>query len=86
MKPQQICIQEEDLYEQAELSLMSLVRAFMSAQAAVRLLDQETSTTAKETLCRYREDLERIKFWTDYLLEKNSCSSYTEEPYYESNN
>lgn len=80
MQDYQASIQQEDLYDQAELCMQTLVRAFLSAQASIRLLDQETNMTAKETLCRYREDLERIKFWTDYLLENNSCSSSTDKP------
>ena len=80
MKDYQVSIQQADLYDQAELCMQTLIKAFLSAQASIRMLDQETNMTAKETLCRYREDLERIKFWADYLLEKNSCSSSTDEP------
>ena len=80
MKDYQTLVQQEDIYDQAELCMQTLVRAFLSAQASIRLLDQETKMTAKETLCRYREDLEKIKFWTDYLLENNSCSSSTDTP------
>ena len=76
----QVSINEDDIYDQADLCMQTLVRAFLSAQASIRTLDQETNITAKETLCRYREDLEKIKFWTDYLLENNSCSSSTDRP------
>jgi hypothetical protein len=80
MNEYQSLVHDEDLVDQAEFSMQALVKCFKAARVSVRILDQETSATAADTLKKYSEDLEQIKFWVDYLLEKTSCSSSTDEP------
>lgn len=76
----QTLIYDDDLVDQADFCLQTFFKSYAAAQLAVRILDQETSISAKEILCKYQDDFEKVKFWVDYLLEKNSCSSSTEKP------
>ena len=76
----QCMIVEEDLIDQAEYCMQSFIRSFAAARQAERMLDQETAISSAEFLQKYKDDIEQVKFWVGYLLEKNSCSSYTEEP------
>lgn len=76
----QALVCDEDIVDQADCCLQTLIKAYLSAQISVRVLDQETNLTAKDTLFKYKEDLEKIKFWTEYVLENISCSSSTDKP------
>ena len=71
---------EEDLVDQAEFCMQSFVKAFIAARQSERMLDQETNISSADFLQKYKDDIEQVKFWADYLLEKNSCSSCTKEP------
>lgn len=79
-KQHQTLICEEDIVDQADSCIQTLIKAHISAQISIRVLDQETSLTAKDVLFKYKEDFEKIKFWVDYVLENISCSSCTKEP------
>lgn len=79
-KQYQALIYDDDLVDQADFCLQALFKSYQAAQLAVRILEQETSIGSKETLCKYQDDFEKVKFWVDYLLEKNSCSSSTDQP------
>jgi len=66
-------VYDQDLADQADLCLQAFFKAHAAAQSAVRLLSQETEFSSDKLLCLYEEDLEKVKFWTNYLLEKKSC-------------
>ena len=76
----QALVCSEDIVDQVDCCLQTLIKAHLSAQISIRVLDQETNLTAKDTLFKYKEDLEKIKFWVEYVLENISCSSSIEKP------
>ena len=70
----------DDIVDQTYSCMHALVHSFNAARVAVRLVDQETDVSVQNILKTYKEDLEQLKFWIDYVLEKTSCSSFTDEP------
>lgn len=80
VKDYQCLVFDDDINDQAKFCMQVLSSAYLSAQTAVRMLEQDTTIGAKKLLCEHEQDLRALKFWVDYLLEKNSCSSCTETP------